>query len=214
VIIACPNCGRSLPPEVINAAELRFCPACNSNLLVRVFPANSRAKAVIAPAALALAEGDASCFHHATKRAVSSCSQCGRFLCALCEVDLSGQILCPSCLESGGAKKKIRNLENHRTLWDTTALLLGASPLLLPFPMLYFIFLTGPIAIFLSIRHWKSPSSLIPRTKWRFIVAIVLGLLQVGAVAAIVALLCYSSRAYRPRFEQSKTIPRGPVRKR
>ncbi len=197
MIIACPNCGRSLPPEVINAAELRICPSCNSDLLVRVFPAHSQAKATIAPAAMALAEGDASCFHHAGKRAVSSCSQCGRFLCALCEVDLSGQILCPGCLESGSAKKKIRNLENHRKLWDTTALLVGVSPFVFPFPMLYFLFLTGPMTIFLSIRHWKSPSSLIPRTKWRFVVATLLGLLHIATFVLLIVGFVFASRMGR-----------------
>lgn len=194
MIIACPNCGRSLPPEVINASEPRICPSCSSDLLVRVFPAHLQAKTTLAPAGMALAEGDASCFHHAGKRAVSSCFQCGRFLCALCEVDLSGQILCPGCLESGSTKKKIRNLENHRTLWDTTALLVGASPILFPFPMLYLIFLTGPVAIFLSVRHWKSPSSLIPRNKWRFIVAILLGLAHLAGVVAVVVTLVFASR--------------------
>jgi hypothetical protein len=182
---------------VINAAELRICPTCNSDLLVRVFPAHSRAKTTISPAAMALAEGDASCFHHAGKRAVSACSQCGRFLCARCEVDLSGQILCPGCLESGRAKKKIRNLENHRTLWDTTALLVGVSPFVLPFPVLYFIFLTGPIAIFLSFRYWKAPSSLIPRNKWRFIVATLLGMVHIAAVVLVVVLLVSASRTGR-----------------
>jgi hypothetical protein len=186
-----------LPPEVINAADLRICPTCNTDLLVRVFPALSQAKAVIASASMALAEGDASCFHHATKKAVSACSQCGRFLCALCEVDLSGKILCPGCLESGSTRKTIRNLENHRTLWDTTALLVGVAPILFPFPMLYFTFLTGPMAIFLSVRHWKSPSSLIPRTKWRFIVAILLGLLHIAAVVGLVMAVVFASRAGR-----------------
>jgi len=202
VIIACPNCGRSLPPEVINAAELRICPACHSNLLVRVFPAQTRAKAVIESSTMELGEGEASCFFHMSKRAVCSCSQCGRFLCALCEVNLSGTILCPGCLESGGTKKKIRNLENHRTLWDTTSLLLGVAPVLLPFPMIYLMFLTGPMAVFLPLRYWKAPSSLIPRTKWRFVVGAILGLLQAVAMVGLVVAIVWGLRArpvVRPR---------------
>ena len=40
--------------------------------------------------------------------------------------------------------------------------------------------LSAPMAIYLSIRHWKSPSSIIPRTKVRFVAAIGLATLQIG----------------------------------
>jgi hypothetical protein len=189
VNIACPNCGRSLPPEVINAPELRFCPSCNSNLLVRAFPSHSRPKPILDVAVAEVAEDDARCFFHSSKPAVTSCSQCGRFLCALCEVNLSGAILCPGCLESSGAKKKIRNLENHRTLWDTTCLLLGVAPLIPPFLMIYLMFITGPMAVFLPLRHWRTPSSLIPRAKWRFIAGALLGLLQIAALVAFIMVI-------------------------
>jgi len=143
-----------------------------------VFPALFRPPPPPVSADPALAEGEASCFHHAAKRAVSACSQCGRFLCALCTVELNGANFCPACLESGASKKKIRNLENYRTLWDSIALGAGAAPLVFFVPMLYFWFLTGPLALFVSIRYWNAPLSIVPRYKWRFIVAILLALVQ------------------------------------
>jgi hypothetical protein len=63
--------------------------------------------------------------------------------------------------------------------------------------VLYFIFLTGPIAIFLSFRYWKAPSSLIPRNKWRFIVATLLGMVHIAAVVLVVVLLVSASRTGR-----------------
>jgi hypothetical protein len=51
------------------------------------------------------------------------------------------------------------------------------------FPMItiYFTLITAPIALYLAIRHWKSPTSLVRRTKIRFILAMVLASLQILA---------------------------------
>ena len=41
-----------------------------------------------------LVEGEAACFYHAEKRATVACSACGRFLCALCDLDFSDHHFC------------------------------------------------------------------------------------------------------------------------
>jgi hypothetical protein len=43
--------------------------------------------------------------------------------------------------------------------------------------------LTAPIAIYLSIRHWNSPMSVIRRTKVRFILTIIISGFQILAWA-------------------------------
>ena len=78
---------------------------------------------------------------------------CGRFLCALCDVSLNGQHLCPACLEKGRTQHKIKNLENHRTCYDTIALLVATVSILI----YWFTIFTAPLVIFLAVRHWKSP---------------------------------------------------------
>lgn len=40
------------------------------------------------------------CFYHKDKKATVSCSQCGRFLCSDCAVELSSGVWCKSCIEA------------------------------------------------------------------------------------------------------------------
>ena len=119
---------------------------------------------------------EAGCFYHPGKKAVTPCSACGRFVCALCDVALNGRHLCPACFEKGKSKRKIKSLENHRTCYDTIALMVATVPLLF-----YFITLiTAPLAIYLTVRHWNTPSGIIPRTRIRFILAFFMAGLQIA----------------------------------
>jgi hypothetical protein len=126
-------------------------------------------------AELLLAEG-ASCFFHPQKKAAGVCNYCGRFLCHVCDVEMNGEHLCSLCIEEGQNKKRIKSLETRRTLYDDIALGLALIPLLL----FYFTIITAPIALYLSFRHWKSPSSILPRTKIRFIFAILIAVLELA----------------------------------
>jgi hypothetical protein len=48
-------------------------------------------------------------------------------------------------------------------------------------PMLiyWFTILTAPLTIFLTVKYWKAPSSIIPRTKVRFVFAALIAGLQI-----------------------------------
>jgi len=120
-------------------------------------------------------ENESSCFYHTKKRAVVPCAVCGRFLCALCNIEFNGQHLCPQCLEVGEKKRKMKSLETQRVLYDDIALSLAIIPAIFVWPTL----ITAPMSLFIAIRHWKTPLSIIPRTKIRFIIAIVLSGLQI-----------------------------------
>jgi hypothetical protein len=128
-----------------------------------------------------LIEGESSCFYHPAKKAAIACESCGRFLCALCDVDWNGQHICPACLESGRTKGKLKNLETKRFLYDGIAFGLATLPLLI----FYLTPLTAPIAIYVAIRYWNAPSSVIPRTKARFIFAIIIATLQITGWALL-----------------------------
>jgi hypothetical protein len=66
-------------------------------------------------------------------------------------------------------------MENRRVLYDNIALSLAILP-----NILWFItFLTAPVVLYYVIRYWKAPSSIIPRTKIRFIFAASFALLQI-----------------------------------
>jgi hypothetical protein len=124
-----------------------------------------------------LIDDQASCFYHPQKKAVLACDYCGRFLCALCDVELSGKHLCPACLETGKKKGRIVNLDRHRVLYDGVALRLA----LLPMITVWLTIVTAPIAIYLSIRHWNSPRSVVRGTRVRFILSVVISGLQILA---------------------------------
>jgi hypothetical protein len=147
-------------------------------LWVEVFPALFRSASASQAGEAVVLEEMSSCFYHAQKKAVTLCEACGRFLCGLCDLEFAGQHLCPQCLEGGRRKGKMKSLENHRVLYDSMALWIAIFPLLL-YP---FLIITAPLAIFVAVRYWHRPSSIIPRTNIRKILAIFLGLIELFIV--------------------------------
>ncbi len=180
-LVACTKCRASLPPVLYNAPDLRACPACGARTQVEVFPAALRSAGSASIGEAVIVEGEASCFYHPAKKAVLPCESCGRFLCALCDVELNDQHICPACLAAGKKKGKLQQFENRRTLYDSLALAVAFFPMLLVWPSL----LGAPIALYIALRYWKAPSSIVPRGKWRFVVAIILALAQIGGWTAM-----------------------------
>ena len=176
-MLSCTKCISPLSKEMINSDSLTACPSCSSLLRADVFPAVYRLLPRGHSGETLKMSSEAGCFYHSGKKAVTPCSACGRFVCALCDVALNGRHLCPACFEKGKSKRKIESLENHRTCYDTIALMVAAVPILFYFITLF----TAPLAIYLTVRHWNTPSSIIRRTKIRFILAFTLAGLQIAA---------------------------------
>jgi len=174
--VCCTKCQALLADKLFNQPALQPCPACGTPIQVEIFPALFRPFTPGKAGEPIVVDGESSCFYHPQKKAAVVCVACGRFLCALCDCELGGQHLCPACLEAGQQKGKIKSLENHRTLYDSMALALAAYPLLI----FYFTIITAPAALFVAIRHWNSPSSIIPRTKIRFVLAIITALMELA----------------------------------
>jgi hypothetical protein len=182
--LQCPKCLRLL--EVIPNWE--DCSNCETPLEIAVFPALFKERTPGQVGDALLLEGESSCFYHSTRKAVLPCEGCGRFLCALCDCELSGRHFCPVCLESGKSKGKITNLERQRVLYDTIALILAIAPV----ASILFWFLsifTAPAALFLSIRYWNAPRSLVHRTKVRYVIAMVLATLQIAGWGVLIYVL-------------------------
>lgn len=180
VLPTCRACKAVFPSSHYNLPDAFPCPQCGAQSRVIVFPALVHPLAVAPVANAPLAEGDASCFYHPAKPATIVCDACGRFLCALCDVELSSQHFCPQCLETGRRKQTLTPLEPRRLLYDNVALLLAVLPVL----TCYLFPITSPVAIAVAIWGWRKPSSLLPRTKARFILAVLIGLLGLGIGAA------------------------------
>ncbi|MDM8540963.1 hypothetical protein QUF90_07735 [Desulfococcaceae bacterium HSG9] len=164
-----------MPASVINTSRLEACLSCGVTIRADVFPNLIRKRPAVQTGELLQTDNEASCFYHPRKKAAVPCSVCGRFLCSLCEVELDGRSMCLTCVESGKNKRKIKSLENKRTLYDTKALSVAIVPMIFVYPTI----ITAPIALFMSLWYWKKSSSIIPRTKIRFIIAIILSLSQI-----------------------------------
>jgi hypothetical protein len=187
--LPCPRCRTELPVDDFNGGSLAPCPGCETPTQVEVFPALLRPVQTGAMAESILVEGEASCFYHPQKRAATHCQSCGRFLCALCDVELNGQHLCPGCLETGQRKGRLSELENKRTLYDSAALALALAPLLM-WPI---TIITGPVAIGVAIYGWNKPGSLVPRTKVRAVLAILIGLVEIVGWGLLVFSMIHNS---------------------
>ncbi len=178
--LKCPKCKVDLGSLNTVGETIMLCPRCLKEIQVIAFPALYRR---ISPAATSSGEsaleGDSTCFYHPQKKAAQVCDSCGRFLCALCDVEMEKQHLCPSCLESGARKKNIKSLERSRQMNGRTALLLSVIP---------FLF-TGPVAVFMAIKYWNEAGSLVSNNRWHTRVALIFGLIQTGLlVLAIISI--------------------------
>ena len=174
-MIRCTACLGPLRRDIFNTPGLTSCPSCSVLIRADVFPALVREQPEGTSGEVLAIDDEAGCFFHPNKKAVISCDACGRFLCSLCDVEFDDRHLCVSCIETGRKKHKIKNLENHRILYDTTALALAVIPMLFIWPSI----LTAPLALFTAIYYWNAPTSIIPRTKVRLVAAIVLAGLQI-----------------------------------
>jgi len=114
----------------------------------------------------------ATCFFHPDKAFQACCQRCGRFVCALCDLQLGAEHVCPTCFERGRADSGSNGGQaewRHRdVLYDSIAVALGWSWIIV-WPV---IVVALPAAIFLHAKYRKAPRSyLLPRSGWRFWVA-------------------------------------------
>ena len=174
-LAACHECRSPLPDTSLSTGALVAYPECGTQQQTELFPAFFRSTKSGSAGETIVVEGEAGCFFHPDKKAAAHCVECGRFLCALCDLELNGRHLCPGCLESGQRKGRLLELERRRTLYDSAALFFASLPLLVwPGTLI-----TAPAALGLVFYGWNKPGSLIPRTRWRFVLAFVLALAQV-----------------------------------
>ena len=179
--ITCGACSFSLSADAWNHEEGVLCPSCGQRIQALVFPAMERSRAGAAPEALG-EDSEASCFFHPESRAAVPCAECGRFLCNLCDIELDGRHLCPACFQAGVSSNKLETLETRRTMYDTMALAVATLPALLFWPAL----IGAPSALYLVIRRWRAPLSILPRTRIRFLLAVLFALAEIAGIVLII----------------------------
>jgi len=178
--LACPRCQAALAGGLPELSAIQRCPACAAELEVAAFPALFHFAGQGRAGEATQAEGEAACFYHPGKRAAVPCDACGKFLCALCDMEMADKHYCPTCLESGGKKGKIKTLERSRTRHDSIVLCLVLGSVLF-WPLAVVL---CPVALGLTMRHWNSPPSLVANTKLRLGICAVLAALLLCASAA------------------------------
>lgn len=167
--ISCSRCRRVIPPQAYNLGRAAPCPACSEPVQVDAYPAILAGPVVGRRGETILTEGQASCFHHAQKKATAACDRCGRFLCALCATELGQRQLCLDCYKqelSGMAEQDAgANSVRQFTRYDNMALTLSLIPL---------YGLTALAGIFIAIGFWGRRTSVLPRSRIRGVLAIIL----------------------------------------
>ena len=185
----CPACQAPLPVLLCNAGAMGACPACATRMQVVLFPAFFRAIEKGLAAETVGAAGEASCFFHADRKAVVACESCGRFLCALCHVQIGKRDLCPNCIQSDQRKGRLDSLDRRRVLHDAVAMALAVYPMVIPVYGWICSPVTAPICLYIVVRRWTSPLSVVSRGRWRLAVAGLLAALQLAAWAVLAVVL-------------------------
>jgi hypothetical protein len=173
-LVACPNCRTILPGAACNSDRPLPCPGCERMIHIDVFPALFRARPAALKAESILEAGVSSCFYHEAKIAVVPCDGCGRFLCALCDVEFGGRHICPACFDNSRVKGDVMNLETGRIVYDSAALSLTLVPLLI-WPI---TLVTAPAAFACAIFSFFRPTSIVHRSRIRAYLAVLFSLSQ------------------------------------
>ncbi|MDR3555510.1 MAG: hypothetical protein P4L55_12210 [Syntrophobacteraceae bacterium] len=180
----CIQCGSPLPGGSFDAVLSLRCESCGVVSEAATFPALFNGPGWITSGEPLKALDEASCFYHPGKRAATHCDACGRFLCALCEIDLGGRKICPKCMEREKQQGLLTEFVTQRTLYDQIALSLATWPLL-SLVFFYLSVVTAPMALYIAVRYWTASPSLVPRSKIRFIIAGLFALLEIGGWTAL-----------------------------
>jgi hypothetical protein len=158
--VTCPHCSVDIPAD----SRWQSCPYCQKWLQIGVWPAVRQNN----NAATALSD-QATCFFHPDKAFQTCCRRCGRFVCALCDLQLGAEHVCPTCFERGrgdsGAEAGKAEWRYRDVLYDSIAVTVGWAWIIV-WPT---IVAAIPVVIFLHVKYRKAPRSyLIPRSGWRF----------------------------------------------
>jgi len=177
--LRCDRCQATLPAEALNTPGLVACPRCNVPLRFLVFPAYTRAHAPGQAAEKIMIDGESSCYNHPEKKATVACEGCGRFLCALCDIEFDNKHLCLKCLAAAKSKGTMDKLEIERYRYDLLARNLGLASLLI-FCMPYFAIFIAGAAIFVAIRYWRKPVGLLTKGKSGLVAGVITGMLGIA----------------------------------
>lgn len=173
-----------------------ICPRCRTHAEFEAFPALFAGLRIGRPGDALVDASEASCFFHAEKRASVACESCGRFLCALCDLEMDGRHICPTCLAAGRKKGALKNLDQFRVMWPGVALLMTVVLPLAFYPFTPLFAIGALIVLAVGMRH---PGSITGRRKiLLYVLAIVFAVAELaGSVYLGKTLITSFTGAYR-----------------
>lgn len=180
--LQCPGCKAAWAREALTSGNAYTCVSCGETFEVELFPAADRSWPAPQTGEPLLTGEEAACFHHADRKAVNVCAECGRFLCRLCDFELEDTHYCATCLERRRKAGHNPRWVTSRWIWDELALVLAV----LAWVGLIFL---SPLALWLAWRHRHAPISLTQRRAWRIPLALVLSSLHLLTLAGVAAWL-------------------------
>ncbi len=171
----CLKCDKNIPDEIISEGEIQ-CPDCNSKISCTIFPANfQHVEKGINPEKVN-SENDASCYYHSDKSAVSACAKCGVYICALCNIEITEENLCPKCFNK--SKNDYNLLQMSTVMHDEIAFNTVALSILM-WPLM---FITAPCVIVYSIWGFKHFNYPYKKLRIKLYVSLIIALLQIIAM--------------------------------
>lgn len=193
----CPICHHVLATSQWNLSEFTECPNCKAPTRTLVFPALVRP--AVTPHPETRTETEAGCFFHSNSRAENVCSSCGRFLCSICTVTFGSQKLCPDCIYRKRRQTTESEYRDQAVLFDNIALLVLVGQVIC-FVYIYLGLIFSALALAIIIIGWRQQRTLVPRSKYRFVLGTGLGLLEAGGWIALVWLIVWLIQSHPTDF--------------
>ena len=190
--LLCPNCSEPLSLSLFVAGQSGQCPTCHAQVEAYIFPQFHRDSPSLPGIHLA-EEHEAVCYFHARYRATAPCDMCGRFLCEICAINVGRRQLCAECLSQLRKQRTENGLVLYAPLFDNTALFLVTAPVL-TLVFWFSTFFSAPLSLFLSFYYWKRQWTLLPRSRLRFGLAILLSISLIASWAFLIYLISNSRK--------------------
>jgi len=100
----------------------------------------------------------------------------------VCDVVIHNQHICPGCIGSNKNDTKLTQFQSRRIMHDNITMMLALTPLVFG----WLGVLVAPAALVYGIIRWRAPGSLVPRSKVRFVLAMLVALLSILGVGSII----------------------------
>jgi hypothetical protein len=183
----CPRCRASLAEERLYDGA-NICAKCLGDFEARLFTPPRRSARVL-QLAHSGPEGGVSCANHARNAAVAACDRCGLLICSLCQLDVDGGKLCPSCFErlsqdgdAGATRTRFRDYGSLGAIWGFVGLFFSWAMMGIPL---------GIIAIYYCVRAFRHRES---RSSIGFVIfVLLLAILDIVLSASMLITLLHRS---------------------